>query len=138
MDNLFPIKIDIPDRKNYFYLFSKPICFLFSHENNETIDIESDNDIYYHLGEVSKDTKTFLVDYIEVRYPTENIEIKINKKPFMINIKKLNLNTGEKNFLFNQYLFNEKTKEKKKLNCFDMMNLKFIIEFIQKKKILFH
>ena len=120
MENLFPLKIEIPDR-NYLYMFYRTtICFLFSHEIHEKIDKELEKKANsYHLGEIVKEGKNFSIYYLEITNPSMNFEIKINNKLFMIELKNLNFKSGDKNFLFQQFLINEKN-EIKNLNCFDI------------------
>ena len=88
MENLFPLKMKIPDTRSssYYGIFSKNIiCFILCSEAKEKeIIIKTQNNIYF-LGEIKKDEKTFNIYYIEIyERDSKTLNIKILNDYFYI------------------------------------------------------
>ena len=141
MENLFPLKIKIPDTRSsiYYGIFYKGniICFILCSEAKEKEIITKAGNIYF-LGEIKKDEKTFNIYYIEIyERDSKTLNIKIRNDYF--NIKTDEKIDGRKIFLFNKFLLDKEEKKITKLNfLIYMKNLNFIIEFILSKKITIH
>ena len=130
MDALFPLKNDIPDNAidfyapNYFPYKRKYsiICFLLSYEENESIKIINQKNKIFPLGKIEKNEKAFFIDYIELFYGYEQdgVRIEINNKSFFIEKSKYIICDNSKIFLFNNFLYDNKKKDERKLNCFNI------------------
>ena len=139
MENLFPLKIKIPDsRYSYFIQPENIICFILSSEAKEKeILIKKGNNIYF-LGEIKKNEKTFNIYYIEIyeyERDSKTLNIKILNDSFYI--KTDEKKDGRKIFLFNKFLLDKEEKKITKLNFFDIyeeFEFYYRIHFEQKNK----
>ena len=129
-DSLFPLKIDIPDidlkticRGSYFKENSAWICFIFSHEENEEIKILNGKKIInFNLGEIEKNKKKFLIDYIEILESGDSTDISIEINNKVLFFKDIKLN-GEQIFIFNNILLKDKNNNERQLNFFSSKEL---------------
>ena len=120
MENLFPLKIKIPDSRYSFYFHPENfICFILSSEAKEKeILIKKDKNIYF-LGEIKKNEKTFNIYYIEI-YESDSKTLNIKIRNDYFNIKTDEKIDGRKMFLFNKFLLDKEEKKITKLNFFDI------------------
>ena len=136
MENLFPLKIKIPDSRYFIFHPENFICFILSSEAKEKeILIKKDNNIYF-LGEIKKNEKTFNIYYIEIyERDSKTLNIKIRNDYF--NIKTDEKIDGRKTFLFNKFLLDKEEKKITKLNFFDIyeeFEFYYRIHFEQKNR----